>query len=137
MDPPATVSDSRGPTPKPAVAAIDILWVTAGLGCDGDTVSMTAATQPAIEDVLLGAIPGLPQVRLHNPVLAYANGDDFLEPFHRAAEGRLGPFILVVEGSIPNEHNKAEGYWAALGTDRSTGQPIPTCDWIDRLAPRA
>jgi len=29
---------------------------------------------------------------------------------------------LVVEGSIPNERNKAEGYWAALGTDRATGQ---------------
>src|SRR5207248_492584 len=95
------------------------------------------ATRPSIEDVLLGAIPGLPRVRLHNPVLAYANADDFLEPFHRAAEGRLAPFLLVVEGSIPDERNKAEGYWAALGTDPATGQPIPTCDWIDRLAPRA
>src|SRR5207248_4794615 len=95
------------------------------------------ATQPALEDVLLGALPGLPQVRLYNPVLAYANGDDFLRPFRRAAEGNLGPFLLVVEGSIPNERNKAEGYWAALGTDPDTGQPIPTCDWIDRLAPKA
>ena len=43
----------------------------AGLGCDGDSVSITAATQPSIEDVLLGAIPGLPKVHLHNPVLAY------------------------------------------------------------------
>jgi hydrogenase small subunit len=122
---------------EPVVPEIDILWITAGLGCDGDTISMTAASQPSLEDVLLGAIPGLPRVRLHNPVLAYANGDEFLEPFHRAAEGRLSPFLLVVEGSIPNERNKAEGYWAALGTDSATGQPIPTCDWIDRLAPRA
>jgi hydrogenase small subunit len=121
----------------PAVAEIDILWITAGLGCDGDTISITAATQPSIEDVLLGALPGLPRVRLHNPVLAYANGADFLVPFHRAAEGQLSPFILVIEGSIPNERNKAEGYWAALGTDPATGQPIPTCDWIDRLAPKA
>ncbi|HSQ57174.1 MAG TPA: hypothetical protein VLM40_15730, partial [Gemmata sp.] len=71
-----------------------------------------------------------------NPVLAYRNGSDFLEPFRRAAEGRLAPFVLVVEGSIPNEHNKTEGFWAALGTD-STGQPILTTDWIDRLAPKA
>jgi hydrogenase small subunit len=70
-------------------------------------------------------------------VLAYANGDEFLEPFHRAASGRLAPFLLVIEGSIPNERNKAEGYWAAMGTDPATGQPIPTCDWIDRLAPKA
>jgi len=45
------------------------------------------------------------------------NGDEFLEPFFRAARGDMQPFILVVEGSIPGETNKAEGYWAALGTD--------------------
>jgi hydrogenase small subunit len=43
----------------------------------------------------------------------------------------------VMEGSIPNEKIKKEGYWAALGTDVETGQPIPTTDWIDRLAPKA
>jgi hydrogenase small subunit len=70
-------------------------------------------------------------------VLAYENGDDFLKPFVLAAEGKLAPFILVMEGSVPNESNKAEGYWATLGTDRFTGLPITTCDWIDRLAPKA
>jgi hydrogenase small subunit len=126
-----------GPGSPPAIREIDILWITAGLSCDGDTVSITAATQPSIEDLLLGALPGLPRVRLHNPVLAYENGADFLKVFDRAAEGQLQPFILVVEGSIPNEKLKTEGYWAALGTDPATGQPIPTCEWIDRLAPRA
>jgi hydrogenase small subunit len=116
---------------------IDILWITAGLSCDGDTVSITAATQPSIEDLVLGVIPGIPRIRLHNPVLAYANGDDFLEPFRRAAQGKLGPFVLVVEGSIPNEKNKAEGYWAGLGTDPATGQPILTTTWLDQLAPKA
>jgi hydrogenase small subunit len=38
---------------------------------------------------------------------------------------------------MPNEQIKEEGYWAALGTDKQTGQPIKTCDWIDRLAPKA
>jgi hydrogenase small subunit len=120
----------------PAIAELHVLWITAGLSCDGDTVSITAATQPSIEDVLLGAIPGLPKVHMHNAVLAYRNGDDFMGIFHRAANGLLGPFVLVVEGSIPNEKNKAEGYWAGFGVDAS-GQPIPTCDWIDRLAPKA
>ncbi len=116
---------------------MDVLWITAGLGCDGDTIAMTAATQPAIEDLILGALPGVPKVRLHNPILAYQNGDDFLQPFHQAAEGKLGPFLLVVEGSIPDETNKSEGYWAALGVNCATGQPILTCEWIDRLAPKA
>ena len=43
----------------------------------------------------------------------------------------------MVEGSIPNERIKTEGYWAAMGTDPNTGQPITTCEWIDRLAPKA
>jgi hydrogenase small subunit len=42
-----------------------------------------------------------------------------------------------VEGSIPNEKIKKEGYWAALGTDAKTGQPITTNEWLDRLSPKA
>ena len=120
------------------IAEIDILWITAGLGCDGDTISMTAASSPAIEDVVRGTIPGLPAVRLFNPVFAYETGDAFVRRFEEAAAGASSrPFILVVEGSIPNEKVKTEGYWAAFGVDASTGQPIPTCTWIDRLAPKA
>ena len=62
---------------------------------------------------------------------------DFLKFWHMAAEGKLEPFVLVLEGSIPNEKIKSEGYWAALGTDPKTGQPITTNEWIDRLAPKA
>src|SRR5438552_14075358 len=92
----------------PAVREVHILWITAGLGCDGDTVSVTAAEQPSIEDVLLGAIPGLPKVHLHNPVLATEVGDDFMKHFYEAEKGHLDPFVLVVEGSIPNKRTKAE-----------------------------
>jgi hydrogenase small subunit len=119
------------------IEEIDILWLTAGLSCDGDSIALTAATQPSIEELVLGAIPWIPKVRLHNPVLAMENGDEFLRHFRLAAEKKMGPFILVVEGSIPDETNKKEGYWASFGTDPATGQPIPTCDWIDRLAPEA
>src|SRR5262245_16368406 len=122
---------------KPAVKEVHILWITGGLSCDGDSVSATAASQPSIEDLVLGAIPGLPKVHLHNPVLAYTNGDEFLKPFHDAAAGKLEPFVLVIEGSIPNEKVKSEGYWAGFGTDKNTGQPILTTEWIDRLAPKA
>jgi len=123
---------------KPSIVAeVHVLWITAGLGCDGDSVSITAATQPSVEDIVCGALPGLPKVHLHNPLLAYENADEFMQFWYQAEEGKLDPFILVIEGSIPNEKNKSEGYWAALGTDKRTGQPIPTCDWIDRLAPKA
>ncbi|MGI8542961.1 MAG: hydrogenase expression protein HypE, partial [Aridibacter sp.] len=121
----------------PAVSDIHILWITAGLSCDGDTISVTAATQPSIEDVILGAIPGLPKVHLHNPVLAPEVGDDFMKYWYQAEQGELDPFVLVIEGSIPNENLSGEGYWAALGTDEMSGQPITTNEWIDRLAPKA
>src|SRR6202789_3030663 len=126
----------KSDAPAP-VSDVHILWLTAGLSCDGDSVSVTNAEQPSIEDVILGAIPGLPKVHLHNPVLAYENGDDFMKFWYLAQEGKLNPFVLVVEGSIPNEKIKSEGYWAALGTDYNTGQPIKTTEWIDRLAPKA
>lgn len=38
---------------KPATDEVHILWITGGLGCDGDSVSITAATQPSLEDVML------------------------------------------------------------------------------------
>ena len=103
----------------PNVKEVHVIWMTTGLGCDGDSVSVTAASQPSIEDVVMGAIPGLPKVHLHNPVLAYEVGDEFMHFWFEAAAGRLDPFVLVLEGSVPNEKIKEEGYWAALGTDPS------------------
>ena len=42
---------------------IDTLWITAGLGCDGESIAMTAATQPSIEDLILGGIPGIFRIK--------------------------------------------------------------------------
>ena len=72
-----------------AIPHLDVLWITAGLGCDGDTIAMTAATQPSIEDIVLGSMPWIPKVELHNPFLAKENGDEFMRNFHLAAEDRL------------------------------------------------
>jgi hydrogenase small subunit len=117
---------------------VPVLWLTAGLSCDGDSVAMTAATQPSLEDLVFGAIPGVPRVRLYHPLLAYEVGIEFLAGFEAAAAGELGPFILIVEGSIPNEAlNTGGGCWAGFGTDAATGQPIPTTHWIDRLVAQA
>ena len=75
------------------IREIDVLWINAGLSCDGDTIAMTAATQPSIEDLVLGALPWIPKVNFHNLFLAYENGDEFMERFHRAARGTPAPFI--------------------------------------------
>ncbi|MGE0295833.1 hydrogenase expression protein HypE [Pseudonocardia sp.] len=122
---------------------IHILWINAGLSCDGDSVALTAATQPSIEEIALGALPGLPKIAVHWPLIDFDNGpvgsnNDFIEWFFRADRGDLdGPFVLVVEGSIPNEKIKPEGYWCGFGNNPDTGQPMTTSEWLDRLAPKA
>jgi hydrogenase small subunit len=121
----------------PRLSEINVIWISAGLSCDGDSVSITAATQPSLEELIGGALPGVPKMRLYNPLLVYEVGEEFLAILRRAIAGELDPFILVVEGSIPNEKIKDEGFFAAMGTDPETGQPILTCTWIDQLAPKA
>src|SRR3954454_24102957 len=88
---------------KKGIDELHILWISEGMSCDGDTVSMTAARQPSIEDLVLGLVPGLPKVVIHNKVLAYETGEEFVAAFRKAARGELGTFVLVIEGSIPNE----------------------------------
>src|SRR5260370_40569334 len=97
------------PFAESALKDLHILWISEGMSCDGDTVSITAASQPSIEDIVLGVIPGLPKVHLHNKVLAYETGEDFLAAFRSAARGELEPVVLVIEGSIPNEHINGDG----------------------------
>src|SRR6185503_6142179 len=121
----------------PPMKEIHVLWISEGMSCDGDSVSITAAMQPSIEDVVLGVIPDIPKVHLHNKVLAYETGEEFLEPFRRAARDELNPFVLVIEGSIPNEKINGDGFWSALGNRPGTQDPMPLNEWIDLLAPKA
>lgn len=122
---------------------VHILWMNAGLSCDGDSVALTAATQPSVEEIALSALPGMPKVAVHWPLIDFESGpvdgdESFIDWFFKAERGELdGPFVLVVEGSIPNEAIKAEGYWCGFGNNPVTGQPMTTSEWIDRLAPRA
>ena len=125
---------SRHPAGRRAVSDVHVLWITAGLGCDGDSVSITAATQPSIEDVLLGrhsrAAEGAPaQSRCWRTRTATSS----CKFFHQAAAGQLDPFVLVVEGSIPNEKIKTRGL---LGGDghRSHDRAADHDHRVDRSA---
>jgi hydrogenase small subunit len=66
---------------------IHVLWINAGLSCDGDSVALTAATQPSIEEIALGALPGLPQIAVHWPLIDFECG-----PKRRC--GRLSGMVL-------------------------------------------
>jgi hydrogenase small subunit len=114
-----------------------VIWMTTGLGCDGDSVAMTSATSPSLEDIITGAIPGMPKVVVHTPVLSLENGAEFMQAWFDAEAGKLDPFVLILEGSIPNEQLSGEGHWAGMGVNPENGQPITTNEWVDRLAPKA
>src|SRR5438477_10155763 len=118
---------------NPSDITVHLLWINAGLSCDGDSVSLTNATLPSVEDIVMGAIPGLPKLVPHWPLVDYQVGDDFMQWFWKADAGELDPFLLVVEGSIPNEDIKGEGYWAAFGNNapgasRFADQPMKTTE---------
>ena len=55
---------------------LHILWINAGLSCDGDSVALTAATQPSIEEIVLGALPGLPKIAVHWPLIDFECGPE-------------------------------------------------------------
>ena len=114
-----------------------VIWLTTGLSCEGDSVAMTGATNPSLEDIITGAIPGMPRVVVHNTVLAVESGEEFMQAWYDAEDGKLDPFVLVLEGSVPNEKINGDGYWTGMGVNPENGQPITTNEWIDRLAPKA
>ena len=57
----ATAPYGRKTQKEPAVKEVHVLWITAGLSCDGDSVSITAATQPSIEDSSWAPSPACPR----------------------------------------------------------------------------
>jgi hydrogenase small subunit len=82
---------TAGRTPTAGVGEVHSLWTSEGMTCDGDSVSITAATQPSLEDVVLGLSPGLPKVHLHNKVLDPSlGGEEFMKAFPPGSRWRTG-----------------------------------------------
>jgi hydrogenase small subunit len=88
---------------------VHVFWL-AGMSCDGCTISVLGAVAPRVEDLLMGSLPGLPQILLHHTAVNVESGDPFVEPMQRALEGTLGaPYVIVYEGSVPDERRAGEG----------------------------
>ena len=123
---------------------LHVFWL-AGMSCDGCSIAVTGATNPSVEDLLSGSIPGLPSVVLHHPVLSVGAGADFTRPFRDAIEGELdAPYVIVLEGSIPDDQALPEdqGYYSAMGgggfdPESHGDQPNRITDWVKKLAPGA
>ena len=68
----ATGTEAHGQAAEEATEpVVHILWMNGCIGCDGDSVALTAATQPSIEEIVLGALPGLPRVAVHWPLIDF------------------------------------------------------------------
>lgn len=114
---------------------IYVLWF-AGASCDGCSISVLGATNPALEDLLNGWLPGLPKVILSHTVLSFESGQAYLQTLHQATRGELdAPYVVVLEGSVPDESLAEEtgGFFIAVGEE--DGKPITTAEWMKRLCP--
>ena len=139
----------RKRAPEGPVKVVHAFWL-AGMSCDGCSISATGATNPKVEDLLNGVIPGLPKVILHHPVLSVEVGEEFTHAYELAARGELdAPYVCIYEGSIADERIAAEsdGYFSAMGLSAlegedeeerfSAGRPFPTADRLAQMAPGA
>lgn len=122
---------------------VHAFWL-AGMSCDGCTVSVTGATSPSVESLLLGGHAGLPRVILHHPVVNLESGSAYLRAHEAALRGDLdAPYVVILEGSITDETLAIPkgGYWSGQGEEpwgEGGAVRTVTCDeWIARLAPGA
>src|SRR5262245_1351512 len=101
---------------EPPASELYLIWI-AGASCEGCTMAALGASEPGLEDLLLGRVPNVPRVTLVHAALALESGEDFCALFQRAARGALGPYVLVLEGSVLDEALAGEGYFSAIGRD--------------------
>ena len=110
----ATMANPYAKQKETEAVTAHVLWMTTGLSCEGDSVAMTSATNPSLEDIILQAIPGMPKVVVHNQVVDYAVGQEYAQAWFDAEQGKLDPFVLVIEGSLGNEEINGDGHWTGV-----------------------
>jgi hydrogenase small subunit len=135
-------STERGKMAGP-LEKVYAFWL-GGMGCDGCSIAAVGATEPSVEELTTGSIPGLPLLVLHHYVLSLDSGDHFTHALEEAEEGKLdAPYVIVYEGSIADENLTIDGEpWAAEGalplwSPAEERRRIPTAEWVRRLSPGA
>jgi len=119
-----------------SIEKINVIWLQ-GQGCTGCTVSLTGATHPSLADLLTGYLPQAANVNLvFHPTIMLPHGKEAVDVLRSATKGELDPFVLVLEGAIPDEElaKKTGGFWCMVGEEN--GKPITLNEWIDKLSPR-
>lgn len=96
---------------------INLIWLQ-GQGCTGDTVALVSARDPSLVDVMTGILPEVEGINIaFHPTIMVPWGEKALEPVEAAKEGRLDPFVLVLEGAIPREEvaQRTGGFFCGIG----------------------
>ncbi len=119
--------------------SVNLIWFEAQ-DCAGNTISMIEGNAPDLIQVLVGenpAIgPGKVRVVFHETIMPEW-GEAAIEYLHKAENGELDPYVLVLEGSFPTEEVAAKtgGWWFVIGEE--DGRPITGNEWFRRLLKRA
>jgi len=114
---------------------IHVIWLS-GQACTGCTVSFLNATHPSLVDILTGFIPQAAGITLdYHQTIMLPWGEEALKAVEAAEKGELEPFVLVVEGAVPDEDKAGEGYWCAIGEE--DGRPITFSERLKKLADKA
>lgn len=119
--------------------SVNLIWFEAQ-DCAGDTIAMIEGNAPDLIQVLVGehpAIgPGRVKVVFHETIMPEW-GDEAIEYLRRAERGELDPYVLVIEGSFPDEDaaSRNGGWWFSLGEEN--GRIVTGNEWVRRLLKRA
>ena len=133
----AAVVEPYDPLALGPLRKVYLIWL-AGASCEGCTVAASGGTHPRLEQLLTGAIPGLPRVELVHSLLSTESGEQWTANLFMAERGELdAPYVLTWEGSVMDEATAGSGFWGGLGQDPVTGRQITSREWLDRLAPGA
>ena len=119
------------------LAPINLIWLQ-GSGCTGDTVALISAREPSLVDVITGVLPEVEGIKIaFHPTIMAPHGEAALTALDDAREGKLDPFVLVLEGAVPDEKmaKKTGGFFCAIGD--KDGKIVLLNDVLDNLKDKA
>jgi len=115
---------------------IHVVWLS-GQACTGCTVSFCNSSHPSLLDLLTGFIPQAAGVTLdYHATIMVPCGEEALKTIEAAEKGELSPYVLVLEGAIPDESKSGDGFWCVMGEDEN-GNPITFSRRVENLAKNA
>jgi hydrogenase small subunit len=118
---------------------VNLIWFEAQ-DCTGDTIALIEGDAPDLVQVLVGENPAIGPGRVklvYHETIMPEWGEDAIEYLRRAERGELDPYVLVIEGSFPDEEVAARnnGWWFSLGEEG--GRIVTGNEWVRRLLKRA